>query len=340
MYRRFFGTKEPPFIMESIYIKAYEDLGCVSIRKNGKVLLFLEENKCVECGETGFVLIKDEIQFRKYISDFTIFLNRAQEETEKCVQDRNICYLLQIFERFLDFYRFTESFYTDRFYADNNDVIREQIEFVKTIGRIFLNKFFNGSDSLLNRIAEKISDMSILNMTVDEIYGNANIEDLIMEKRKKNHVIIGGEYFEQDTLEFLYFESLMCEDQFNNNTLNGLSVSSGNIRGIAYVLNADFTNYDKLEKLIEEMPEGSVLVTETTSPDLIFACHKAIGIITNQGGYGSHAAIISRELKIPCIVNTKIATECICTGDIVEIDGDNNRVLIVKSNQYIIDDKD
>ena len=55
---------------------------------------------------------------------------------------------------------------------------------------------------------------------------------------------------------------------------------------------------------------------------------KSIGIITNQGGIASHAAIISRELKIPCIVGTKNATKIIKTGDIIMMNGRTGDVSI------------
>lgn len=71
------------------------------------------------------------------------------------------------------------------------------------------------------------------------------------------------------------------------------------------------------------MPEGAVLVTETTSPDLMLACRKASAIVTNQGGIGSHAAIVSREFRIPCIVGTKFATRVVSTGDEVLVDADS-----------------
>lgn len=51
-------------------------------------------------------------------------------------------------------------------------------------------------------------------------------------------------------------------------------------------------------------------------------CNKASAIVTNTGGMLSHAAIVSRELKIPCIVNTVNATLAFKFGDIVEVDAD------------------
>ena len=57
---------------------------------------------------------------------------------------------------------------------------------------------------------------------------------------------------------------------------------------------------------------------------------KAGAIVTDEGGLTSHAAIVSRELKIPCIVGTKIATKILKDGDIVEVDAENGIVRKIK----------
>ncbi len=72
--------------------------------------------------------------------------------------------------------------------------------------------------------------------------------------------------------------------------------------------------------------EGDALVTSMTSPEFIHAMRKASAVITDTGGITSHAAIVSRELKIPCIVGTKIATSVLKDGDLIEIDTKNGIV--------------
>jgi len=57
---------------------------------------------------------------------------------------------------------------------------------------------------------------------------------------------------------------------------------------------------------------------------------KAVAVITDEGGITCHAAIVSRELKIPCIVGTKIATRVLKDGDKVEVDADKGVVKIIK----------
>jgi len=80
-----------------------------------------------------------------------------------------------------------------------------------------------------------------------------------------------------------------------------------------------------------KLKDGEVLVTFMTSPDFMPVIKKCSAIVTNLGGITSHAAIISREFGIPCIVGTKNATEILKTGDMVEVDADNGIVKIINS---------
>ncbi len=72
--------------------------------------------------------------------------------------------------------------------------------------------------------------------------------------------------------------------------------------------------------------QGEVLVTPMTSPDFIPAMKKALAIVTDEGGATCHAAIVSRELKVPCIVGTRSATAMLKDGDLVEVDAEQGTV--------------
>ncbi len=79
-----------------------------------------------------------------------------------------------------------------------------------------------------------------------------------------------------------------------------------------------------------KMEKGNILVAQATNPDVVPAMKKAAGIITNTGGITCHAAIVSRELGIPCIVGTKIATDVLKDGMEVEMDASKGIVKIVR----------
>ncbi len=80
-------------------------------------------------------------------------------------------------------------------------------------------------------------------------------------------------------------------------------------------------------KDLKKVKKGDVLVTRMTTPDFVPAMVKAVGIITDEGGMTSHAAIVSRELGVPCVVGTSEATRLLKDGRMVTVDGSNGRVL-------------
>jgi phosphohistidine swiveling domain-containing protein len=75
--------------------------------------------------------------------------------------------------------------------------------------------------------------------------------------------------------------------------------------------------------------KGAVLVARTTMVDYIEAMERASAIITDEGGVTSHAAIVARELKKPCIVGTKNATKLLKSADMVEVDANNGLVKLL-----------
>ena len=77
---------------------------------------------------------------------------------------------------------------------------------------------------------------------------------------------------------------------------------------------------------MEHMQKGEIIVSSMTRPEMVVAMKKAAAIITDEGGITSHAAIVSRELGIPCILGTKIATKVFKNGDIAEVDANNGIV--------------
>lgn len=100
--------------------------------------------------------------------------------------------------------------------------------------------------------------------------------------------------------------------------LTGAAASPGIGTGLVKVL--------KSPSEISKVKQGDVLVAPMTSPDYVPAMKKANAIITDEGGQTSHAAIVSRELGIPCIVGTKDATKVLKDNDIVSVDGSKGLV--------------
>jgi len=87
------------------------------------------------------------------------------------------------------------------------------------------------------------------------------------------------------------------------------------------------------QKDIAKMQPGDILVARMTTPEIVPAARLAAAIVTDEGGITCHAAIISRELKIPCIVGTKFATKILKDNDIIIVDA--SKGVIKKVNTKI-----
>jgi len=77
---------------------------------------------------------------------------------------------------------------------------------------------------------------------------------------------------------------------------------------------------------IDKVLEGDILVAEMTTPDFVPAMKRAAAIVTDRGGRTAHAAIVSRELGIPCVVGCEKATTTLIDGQIITVDGSNGKV--------------
>ncbi len=87
--------------------------------------------------------------------------------------------------------------------------------------------------------------------------------------------------------------------------------------------------------------EDSVLVTSMTRPEFLPLMKKSGSIVTNEGGITCHAAILARELGVPCIVGTNIATRVLKDGDLVEVDANHGVIRILeRKNELHLDKKE
>ena len=114
-----------------------------------------------------------------------------------------------------------------------------------------------------------------------------------------------------------------------------ISGEAGNLgRTIGRALIVIDDSISSLMKLKKEMTGDDIYIAGMTHPAMVSLLYKAKGIITDEGGATCHAAIISRELNIPCLVGTKEATRFFKTGDFIEIDA-NNKFARKLSNKEI-----
>ena len=113
--------------------------------------------------------------------------------------------------------------------------------------------------------------------------------------------------------------------------LKGFSAFHGIVSGRVY--NAWETVFGETR---ESFQKGDIFVTSMTKPEDVSSLAKAGAVITDEGGILSHAAIVCRELRKPCIIGTHIATKVLKDGDIVLVDASNNEgvVCIERKTEY------
>lgn len=96
------------------------------------------------------------------------------------------------------------------------------------------------------------------------------------------------------------------------NLLKGTSAYPGKVQGVVRIV----MDPEKAG----DFQEGDILVTGMTRPEYLSLMKKAAAVVTDAGGVLSHAAIVARELKKPCVIGTKTATKNLKDGDLVEVD--------------------
>jgi phosphoenolpyruvate synthase/pyruvate phosphate dikinase len=156
---------------------------------------------------------------------------------------------------------------------------------------------------------EELSELILLNKTISSEIHN---------KREKDSVF----FFEYDNLEIFIDNieeiSILLDPAIGSDVLKGQIAFKGVVTGKVKIINSDKDFY--------KMKQGDILVTNTTRPSYLPIMQKSGGIITNEGGLLSHAAIVSREMKKPCVIGTKISTQVFKDGDLVEVDAENGIV--------------
>lgn len=145
---------------------------------------------------------------------------------------------------------------------------------------------------------------------------------LISQGRTKVYQGAGMEKMIKQTINKISEASFSGQINAEIKELKGLTAYPGKVKALARVV---LTAADVIK-----LKKGEIMVSSSTNPDLILAMKKSGAIVTDIGGIISHAAIVSREIKKPCIVGTKYASQIIKDGDLLEVDANAGLVKIIK----------
>ncbi len=278
---------------------------------------------------TGINLIKQTSKDLKTVS------NLSNSELKS-----KICERANLFQSLAGDYFYTEYFFTSK--AENlvkkdpqkYAAIAENLDEagkIKFKARQVLTLFYNYNSIFKPYVEEAAKRMSRKDLRwlsfheiIDVIDGkiieisDRNTVDWVLAK-KNNWSLIKGQAASRilNRFEHHFFSKQISE-------INGLVANPGKYCGIAKIIRTIFS--EGINHELKKVNKGDVLIAETTGPEMMIACEKAGAIVTDEGGLTSHAAIVSRELGIPCIVGAKIATKVFKDGDMLEVDANKGVV--------------
>ncbi|MBI4453969.1 hypothetical protein HY636_04975 [Candidatus Woesearchaeota archaeon] len=206
--------------------------------------------------------------------------------------------------------------------------------------RLFWSKGIHVWGKMLREFARRIniSEVDIQYYTREEINNyfakkeNEKEKVSLTELEERKKPCIYAIFDRQKPILFKGEEAKLIYDKYLKDEINDKTILKGTIanKGIKVGKVKLLAHGENMVTQIYEMEKGDILVTGNTRPDMMLALEKASAVVTDEGGICSHAAIVSRELGIPCIIGTVRATKLFKDGDIIEVDANNGIVKLIR----------
>jgi len=346
-YKYLWTDHEVNFIFTSCYLFPKfikQDFVLIYDWKTKGLEFFLSKNDHQKLAEEGITFYQNK--FTKWKEDILSQIKKGKEliiqtnnektssltpsKLKQLFQER-----VQLFQELGELYFYTEFFVVKK--AEKMAKLSSKLKKMGTIklrARKVLNHFYNYHQIFqpyIEEMGKRTLREDLMWLSHQEIIKILNGKNIPPSNRDKTYWILAkknqwellqGKETEEIMLAFHrhFFEQ-------KNKQLSGTIANSGKYQGTVKVIRTLFS--DSVKQEILKVKKGEVLIANTTGPEIISACQRAGAIVTDEGGLTSHAAIISRELKIPCIVGTKIATKTFKDGDKVVVDANKGIVFKV-----------
>lgn len=205
--------------------------------------------------------------------------------------------------------------------------------FIYDLRKSFITKMTYELSFILARVAELCGiERRLVNWLLPQevialLQGKLEATEAMIKHRQKDGLIVfqAGEGRWADDEEKEMYRGLVEKqgDMSDAGEIKGKPASTGKAAGrVSRIIGPAHLN---------KMALGNVLVAPMTSVDYMPAIRLASAIVTDIGGLTSHAAVIARELGIPCIVGAGNATKALRDGDMVEVDADKGVVKVLKT---------
>ncbi len=207
----------------------------------------------------------------------------------------------------------------------------------------FATEVWNAYDKILSYIennygfSKQKSGMCTSEELLNLLEGNSTILDINNVEKRPIAFVIENNLFNiyvgekaKEIKDHLYSQNIQSNINnglSNEELLKGNIANKGFAKGLVIVINEN--DYGKYSDIFKDKKDY-ILVAPMTRPEIVPFLSNAKAIITNEGGITCHAAIVSRELDIPCIIGTKNATKVLKDGDLVEVDANTGIIKIIK----------
>lgn len=202
----------------------------------------------------------------------------------------------------------------------NKDTLRIKTRFISTqtwqltqAGKTKISQAYQKKQKIDDKYVEKLAEIG---RRIEEHYGHPQDIEWAMEGGKL--YIVQSRPVTTLTREHKNEEAVIDFQKSAKLVLEGLAASPGVASGPVKIL--------KSVSELSQVKEGDILVAVMTNPDFVPAMRRAKAILTDEGGRTSHAAIVSRELGIPAVVGSKLATKMLKNGEIITVDGSTGKV--------------
>ncbi|MDD5178210.1 MAG: PEP-utilizing enzyme [Candidatus Nanoarchaeia archaeon] len=204
---------------------------------------------------------------------------------------------------------------------------------LKKIGerRFELHKVFVGALEKAGKLFGEIGKRAGLDILETKMCTSKEIIDFLLESKEIDNEEIRNRL---KGFKFIYHDDFFEVVLRTNDKKEDLS-DSGEVKGVCVSKRAVLSGRARvfkdslagtLPEALGKMRKGEILIASSTAPDMMIAIKKAKAIVTDVGGLLSHAAIVSRELGVPCVINTRIATKVFKNGDLIEVDAERGIV--------------
>lgn len=329
-------------LFSDMVMQTYGPAGAIEIYDDGKLREYIHKKSLKLNTPIAEKLYGLEKNFNRYAQNLkNAFSNAAsiyKSILKKPIEQKIVLDFFQETKNILDLYSKLDPLYTDGIYKqikENKTILQnlKEIEKSKEKYREAINKLYLEKNNFIERLIVKLSKRFGIKPSYLYWYTIEELEKLFEGKKLPREESISRQiafvqiYKNTKAINYFGAPAIQIVKQFDaaenkDNLIKGTVASRSNrsiVKGKVKVINIDYSDFALMNKKIQEMEKGDVLVAQSTAPELMTAIHKAAAIVTDVGGLLSHAAIVSREFNIPCIVGTETASKVLKDGDYIEV---------------------